>query len=158
MLAALTFSSEARRSPVSRLAGARPTPPRGLGESPRAPALGAWFVGAALVGAVGCGPSLPIPRERLTTAEAELAEAVRAGAPRVPKAKESYTAAAARITRARAFIREGRNGEASLLLLRAESDASLAAALAREGVAEEKIARAKALIAEEERLQGKSAP
>jgi hypothetical protein len=114
-------------------------------------------MGAALAGSLGCGPSLPVPRERLTTAEAELAEAERAGATRVPKAKESYAAAAARILRARAFIREDKNGEAALLLLRAEADASLAAAQAREGVAEEKVARAKALIAEEERLSGTGA-
>jgi hypothetical protein len=159
MLAALIFLFEARSGPVSRLAGDQRSPPRGALLGPRRPrALAACLVSAALAGAVGCGPSLPIPRERLTTAEAELAEAVRAGAPRVPKAKESYAAAAARITRARAFIREGKNGEASLLLLRAESEASLASALAREGVAEEKIARAKALIAEEERLQGRKAP
>lgn len=159
MLAALTLLFEAPPGPVSAPAVDPSSPRRGPRRSPQAPrALAAWLAGAALVGAVGCGPSLPIPRERLTTAEAELAEAVRAGAPRVPKAKESYAAAAARISRARAFIREGKNGEASLLLLRAESDASLASALAREGVAEEKIARAKALIAEEERLQGRKAP
>lgn len=150
MLAALTFLFEARPDPVSRLAGDPHAAPRGP--------LGAWLFAAALTGAVGCGPSLPIPRERLTTAEAELSEAMRAGAPRIPKAKESYAAAAARISRARVFIREGKNGEASLLLLRAEAEASLASALAREGAAEEKIARAKALIAEEEHLQGRKEP
>lgn len=158
MLAALIFFFEALRG---RSGGLRRLSPGWLAPAHDARttrALRAWLVGASLAGAVGCAPSLPPPRERLTTAETELTEAERAGAPRVPKAKEAYAAAAGRITRARAFMREGKNTEASLLLLRAEAEASLASALAREGLAEEGIARARTLIAEEERLQGKKAP
>lgn len=101
--------------------------------------------------ATACAASLPPPKERLATAEAEIGAAEKTGAERVPKAKELLTRVRAQVSRAKIAMRDGKNAEADQLLVRAEADAELAVALTHEGLLEQEVAQAKARLQDEEK-------
>lgn len=81
--------------------------------------------------AVGCA-SAPVPTARMTSTEQAVQSARGAGAETVPDADAYLTRAESQLADARQLVDEGENEEAAELLMRAEADAQLAAALSRE--------------------------
>jgi hypothetical protein len=86
-----------------------------------------FAAGALLLGA--CAPS--IPTERLQSSAAAIRAAQEVGAERVPRAALHLQLAKEQSEQAKEMIEDGDRQEASAVLLRAESDANLAVALAR---------------------------
>jgi hypothetical protein len=90
-----------------------------------------------------------VPAARVGSAEAAVRAAREHGATRLPDAALHLRLAEDQVTRARRLIDEGEHERAEWLLVRAEADASVADALAREAMqksaAEETNARARAL-------------
>jgi hypothetical protein len=84
--------------------------------------------------AVGCGGA-GAPNHKLVSAEAAIRGAHEAGASEHPKAKLHLTLAERQVSKAKLFMRDGNNRKASMILVRAQADAELAIALAREQVA-----------------------
>ena len=92
-------------------------------------------IGAVLlVGLTACAvPRSPTPpTARVGSAEEAVKAAVREGARTDPRALSQLHLAESEIVRARALIRQGEYPEAESLLKRAEADAEVAEALARE--------------------------
>lgn len=95
---------------------------------------GRWYVTAVVLwtlAAVGCG-SVPPPTERIASAEAALRGASEVGASQVPRAALHLKLAEEQIDKAKRYIQDGYNQRAELALRRAQADAELALALARE--------------------------
>lgn len=94
----------------------------------------AFMVGlvlAACAACAGCG-ARPLPAARVGSAEAAVRAARENGATRLPDAALHVRLAEDQITRARRLIDEGEHQRAEWLLVRAEADANVAAALVRE--------------------------
>jgi hypothetical protein len=92
---------------------------------------------AAVVPAVlvfGCA-STPMPADRLASAEAGIRGAQEVGADSVPQASLHLKMARDQVAQAKNLSESGDNERATLVLARAETDAELALALARENVA-----------------------
>lgn len=89
-----------------------------------------------LVGLTACTAArsspFPVPTTRLGSAEEAVREAAREGARMDPRAARQLRLAEGKVARARDLIRQGEYSEAESLLQRAEADADLAEALARE--------------------------
>jgi hypothetical protein len=81
---------------------------------------------------LGCGASLPVPAQDLAEAQSAERSAVELGAANQPKAQLHLQLAREQIALANAAMRDGDNGRADALLLRARSDAELAIALTRD--------------------------
>jgi hypothetical protein len=81
--------------------------------------------------AAGCA-STPAPTAQVASTEMALATARDSGADGVPDAHTSYAIAQHELQQAKALMARGDNDEAADLLTRAEADAALSAALARE--------------------------
>jgi hypothetical protein len=99
-----------------------------------APRRGSTFLllGALLaLGLGGCGGAA-IPSEQLTAAQAAVRAAEVGGAPEVPQAALSLKRANDQIVQAKKLIEDGENEQALRVLNKAEIDAELALALARE--------------------------
>ena len=79
----------------------------------------------------GCG-SAPVPAENVTQAKSSISAAEAVGAQSVPKSALHLKMAKDQVTQAEAMIQDGETEEAKLVLLRAQADAELALALARE--------------------------
>ncbi len=103
----------------------------------------------SLAGPPGCAASLPPPTEHMVSVEASVRAAQQLGADKVPSAAERLGRARAAVERAKLAMKDGKNVDAESLLLRAEADADLAAALAKEGVLNAEVARLRARVAEE---------
>lgn len=88
-----------------------------------------FVVCAAL--AVGCG-SYPAPTERVSSAEAAIRGAQEVGAGGVPAAALSVKLAQEEVQKAKQLMQDGDNKRAELILMRAQADAELALAQARE--------------------------
>lgn len=86
---------------------------------------------AALSAVVGCGGAPP-PTARLASSEAAIRAAQEVGAQNEPKAALHLRLAQEQRDKAQALVKDGRNEDAERLLMRAEADAELAVALARE--------------------------
>ncbi len=86
---------------------------------------------ALLVSAMACG-SYPPPTERLTTAEAAIRGAEEVGSGSVPQAALYLKLAQEQTEKARRLMQDGYNERAELTLKRAQADAELAIALAKE--------------------------
>ena len=92
---------------------------------------------SALVGSVavavvaGCASS-PAPTEKLEATSASIRAAQEVGAPRVPAASLHLQLALEQTEHAKTLMAKGEKKQASSLLMRAEVDAELALALARE--------------------------
>ncbi len=82
----------------------------------------------------GCA-STPVPPERLVSAEAGIRGATEVGAEGVPQASLHLKMARDQVAQAKTLSEGGDNERATLVLARAETDAELALALARENVA-----------------------
>jgi hypothetical protein len=79
----------------------------------------------------GCG-SYPPPTERMTTAEAAIRGAEEVGATKVPQAALYMKLAQEQTEKAKRLMQDGYNERAELELRRAQSDAELAIAIAKE--------------------------
>lgn len=83
-----------------------------------------------LLVAVGCGGAPP-PTARLGSSEAAIRAATEMGAPNEPKAALYLKLAQEQRDAAQSLIKEGKNHEAEMLLMKSEADAELALALAK---------------------------
>lgn len=82
----------------------------------------------------GCG-SYPAPTERVASAEAGIRGAQEIGAGNVPQAALSVKLAQEEVQKAKQLMQDGDNRRAELILMRAQADAELALAQARESQA-----------------------
>jgi hypothetical protein len=82
--------------------------------------------------ALGCGASYPVPTQDLAEAQSAERSAVELGAANQPKAQLHLQLAREQIAQASTAMKDGDNGRADSLLLRARSDAELAIALTRD--------------------------
>ena len=87
-----------------------------------------------LAACAGCGGAPP-PNERMASSEAAIRGAKEVGADGVPKASLYLKLSEEQVAKAKAMIADGDNERADLVLQRAQSDAELALALARENTA-----------------------
>ena len=94
------------------------------------------FVAVAIFGVfvAGCG-SYPAPTERVASAEAGIRGAQEVGANNVPQAALSVKLAQEEVQKAKQLMQDGDNRRAELILMRAQADAELALAQAREAQA-----------------------
>jgi hypothetical protein len=83
------------------------------------------------LGAGACA-STPAPYERVASSEAAIRAAREVGSEQVPQASLHLKLAEESVQKAKAQIRDGDNNAAAFTLLRAQADAELALALARE--------------------------
>jgi hypothetical protein len=81
--------------------------------------------------AAGCG-SYPAPTERVSSAEAAIRGAQEVGASSVPSAALSVKLAQEEVQKAKQLMQDGDNKRAELILMRAQADAELSLAQARE--------------------------
>jgi isoaspartyl peptidase/L-asparaginase-like protein (Ntn-hydrolase superfamily) len=81
--------------------------------------------------AAGCG-SYPAPTERVSSAEAAIRGAQEVGAASVPSAALSVKLAQEEVQKAKQLMQDGDNKRAELILMRAQADAELSLAQARE--------------------------
>jgi hypothetical protein len=89
----------------------------------------------------GCG-SFPRPEARVASSEGSIRGAEEAGAKNVPEAALHLKLAQEERDKAMALIKDGENERAEYMLMRAESDAELANALAREAYAKQEAQHA----------------
>jgi hypothetical protein len=82
--------------------------------------------------AIGCAASFPVPTQELAEAQSAERSAVELGAASQPAAQLHLQLAREQIALANAAVKDGDNGRADALLLRARSDAELAIALTRD--------------------------
>lgn len=82
-------------------------------------------------GAAACA-SQPVPTARVASAEAAIRAANEIGAQNIPEAEMHLRVARDELGKARKLLKDGENEDATWLLARAESDAELAVAMARE--------------------------
>lgn len=90
----------------------------------------AWIGAASVV--LGACASSPVPADRLAASQAAVRSAHEVGAENVPPAALHLKVANEQLDLARRLIADGDNKRAEYILLRAESDANAALALARE--------------------------
>lgn len=91
-----------------------------------------WSSCIALALSLSACAGTPVPAARVASAHAAVRGASEVGAADVPRAALHQRLAREQIARADVLIRDGDNDRAELVLERAESDAELALALARE--------------------------
>jgi hypothetical protein len=93
-----------------------------------------WMALLPAVASLGCA-SAPVPAERLASAEAGIRAATEVGAEGVPQAGLALKLARDQVAFAKSLAEKGDNERAELVFARAETDAELAVALARENAA-----------------------
>jgi len=108
-----------------------------------------WLTLVPLVGATACA-SAPVPAERLASAEATVRGATEIGAEATPQAALHLKMARDQIAEAKKSIAAGDTEQAAWALNRAQADAELALALARETEAKN---RANAVLTEARMLR-----
>jgi hypothetical protein len=99
---------------------------------------------ALLVG-VGCAGA-PVPHERMASSLAAIRAAEEVGGANLPQAQLHLKLARDQVETAKSLIRDGENERAKIVLMRAESDAELALALAKESVARNEAQQAMAQV------------
>ena len=100
-----------------------------------------WSLAAVAALVIGCG-SAPKPEARLASSQGAIRGASEAGADTVPKATLYLKLAEEQRQKALELINAGEMHRADMLLARAEADAELAIALARESVAKAEAEKA----------------
>ena len=102
------------------------------------------IVGAGLLlGMAGCAGNQKVPTEALVDSQVSIRAAEEAGAVQVPDAARHLELAKEQTREARELLDDGKREAAALYLQRAEADAELAVALAREAPARAEAQRAK---------------
>lgn len=89
------------------------------------------FSPVVLAALCGCA-SAPIVLDKLPQTEAPMRAAEELGAARVPQAALELKLAQDEVQQAKAFLKDGNKQRADMMLLRAQADAELAVALAKE--------------------------
>jgi hypothetical protein len=89
---------------------------------------------ASAVALVGCGGAA-VPRDQLTLAQAAVKGAEVGGANEEPKAALHLKLAREQISKANALIADGENEDAARMIARAQADADLSLALAKQAAA-----------------------
>jgi uncharacterized protein DUF4398 len=107
-------------------------------------------VAALTLAGLGCG-SYPPPTERMSTAEAAIRAAEEVGATNVPQAALYMKLAQEQTEKAKRMMQDGYNERAELELKRAQADAELAVALARE---QDTVGKAQAAQAKLDQARG----
>ena len=92
--------------------------------------LGLWLAGCS---------STPPPIQRMTTAKASVKAAQELGADRIPKAQLHLQLAEEQVRHADELVDDGKMERADLLLQRANADAQLAIAIARQDAARDQL-------------------
>jgi hypothetical protein len=90
-----------------------------------------WGVFLTVVGSGACA-SAPPPNDRVASSESAIRGASEVGAEQVPQAALHLKLAQEQLQKAKALMRDGDNNAAAFVLLRAQADAELALAMARE--------------------------
>jgi hypothetical protein len=108
-----------------------------------------WTALVPALTSLGCATA-PVPAERLASAEAGIRGAAEVGAEGVPQAALSLKRARDQVAYAKSLAEKGDNERAELVFARAETDAELALALARESAAR---AEANAVLAQIQTLR-----
>jgi hypothetical protein len=90
------------------------------------------LMSALLLAAMGGCGSYPAPTQKLTTAEAAIRAASEVGATSVPRAALHLKLAQEQTDKAKRLMQDGYNKRAELTLNRAQADAELAIAIAKE--------------------------
>lgn len=90
-----------------------------------------WLTAAAMAAWCGC-TSAAIPKQKLASTEAAITHAKEGEAQNQAAAAEHLRLAKTQLDEAKQKIREGDNSEADWLLMRAQADAELAGAMAKE--------------------------
>ena len=103
----------------------------GIAPALRGGATSILALAAILLACAGCG-SYPPPTERMSTAEAAIRGAEEVGASNVPQAALYMKLAQEQTEKAKRLMQDGYNERADLELKRAQADAELALALAKE--------------------------
>lgn len=103
-----------------------------------------WFCFATLTLTGYACASFPPPTERLTTTEAAIRGASEVGAAQIPRAALHLKLAEEQTEKARRLMQDGYNERAEFTLKRAQADAELAIALAKERATVDKAEAAKA--------------
>lgn len=103
------------------------------------------FVAAIGLAALACA-SGPEPTERMASAQASLRAAKEVGAKDVPQAQLHAQLAQEQVDQASKLIKEGENERAEMILRRAQADAELAVALAREANTQKRAELAEAAL------------
>lgn len=98
----------------------------------------AMCLAALGLAAAGCAGTPP-PTERLTTAQASVKASRMLGAEQVPQAELHLRLAEEEVDKAQRLIKADENDDADLMLQRANADATLALALAREAHARAQV-------------------
>lgn len=94
------------------------------------------IVGAGLLlGLAGCAGAQKVPTEQLVDSQVSIRQAEEAGAEAVPDAAQHLQWAREQTSEARRLLEHNERDKAALFLKRAEADAELALALAREAPA-----------------------
>lgn len=103
------------------------------------------FVAAFGLAALACAGA-PEPTERMASAQAALRAAKEVGAKDVPKAQLHQQLAQEQVDQANKLIKEGENERAEMILRRAQADAELAVAMAREANTQKRAELAEAAL------------
>ena len=111
-----------------------------------------WTALVPVLSLLGCA-SAPVPAERLASAEASIRGATEIGAEGVPQAALHLKLARDQVAQAKGLAQSGDNDRAVGVLSRAEADAELALALARESAAR---LEANAVLAQIQNLRQRS--
>lgn len=85
-----------------------------------------------VAGSIGCGSSMPPPKQALADTEAADRAATELGAENIPEAKLHLRLAREQTDKARRLMSDDDNRQAADVLMRAKADAELALALAHE--------------------------
>lgn len=110
---------------------ASPVVTNGVAPKPRRKRMRHFSLASSALLIVACGGAA-IPQEQLTSSKATISVAQAEGAPNEPKAALHLKLAQEQVAKAEALIADGDNEEAAQLIERAQSDADLAVALAKE--------------------------
>jgi hypothetical protein len=108
-----------------------------------------WTGLVPIAALLGCA-TVPVPAEKLASAEAGIRAAAEVGAEGVPQAALHLKEARDQVQQAKGLIQSGDRDRATMFLSRAEADAELSLALARESAAR---AEATAVLAQVQALR-----
>ncbi len=104
---------------------------------------------------VACGASYPAPNDRMANSAASIRAAEEVGGEQTPQAALHLKLAKEELDQAKALMADEKNKRAEFVLFRADADAELAVALARETKAKAEATKARADVTE---LKGKVTP
>ncbi len=97
-----------------------------------------WILLLVFLGVAGCGGAAP-PNRQLTSAEAAIRGAQEVGAAEIPLGNMHLKDAQRRVAKAKGLMDDGNHERATLVIMRAQADAELAIAMAREKAMDDEV-------------------